>query len=152
MKQIKMNYATPCFSGCCGFCVECCDSSIEPKILDKQNQEGALCKIVGKQRMNEIQDEYTNELRDWCQSRGYRNPSDIGWTKEIMKLNEDKYKLSRKLNKDVCDDPFCKAIYLTMHEHSRKSFYESMPLYFRDKKFEGDHFKLCGPCISKYFY
>ena len=142
-----------CFSSSCGLCDICCKDSIS-KRNDKQQREQRtkdLYKILGPQKLSTLHNEYAGNLKQWCRERGYKGSNDIGWARTTMNLGEDKYILSTR-NKAVCDDPFCKVIYLNMHEHLRKSFYHSIPLYIRNKKFEEDKFKLCGPCITKYIH
>ena len=149
-----MTFITQCFSGECGLCGNCHDSNCS-SISDLNGSDSAmdrakdLSKVLGAKRVDTITMNYNSVMKKWCKQRGYRNPTDIGWTNRTVKMNHVygtyEYKLIQTKHASVCDDSLCKAMYVNSSVWLHKSYYTSIPVYAlkgKDDKF------LCGPCLS----
>lgn len=149
-----MTFTSPCFSGECGSCVNCYDSNCSSLLTDTGSQATDrakdLCKVLGKKRTDDITMNYNSILKKWCKQTGYRNPTDIGWTKKTVKMHQlfesnetNEYNLIQRKHTSVCDDTLCRAMYVNSSIWLHGSFYTSLPIYAgKEGKF------LCGPCIS----
>jgi len=143
-----MVYLVPCFSGDCGFCINCCSN-----YCDKDNVSNVevlrrsedLSKFLGKKRVDRITMDYNKSLKVWCSERGYRNPRDTGSTKKtiLVKNGEVKFDLVKEKHKLVCDDSLCRVMYVNCSERLHSTFYPSLPIYTNGK------LNFCGPCFTR---
>ena len=78
-------FASPCFSGECGLCPECCGSDYIHDMPNEISRAKDMNLLYGRKRVDEISTDYSKRLNQWCSERGYRNPSDSGWTKKTVK-------------------------------------------------------------------
>jgi len=147
-----MKFAAPCFSGGCGLCAECDnhdDISDKPEHLRRADD---LSKLIGSKLINKITDDYNSNLKKWCNKYDYRCSEDIGWAPTIIskykKINNEpvRLKLIQETHSSICDDPWCKVMFVNSSERLHTSFYPSIPIYTRvlDGKL-----KLCGPCLAR---
>jgi hypothetical protein len=153
---MKFMNTSPCFSGKCGFCANCCnnyENSCEVKKSEKsENIRRAedLTKFMGKERIEKYSMKYNKEIKEWCKKNEYLNPKDRGWVKNNIKINqrngsETNYTLCNNYHNIICDDSICKVIYLNTPEWFHSSFYSKLPIYERNDKL----FNLCGICITR---
>ena len=94
-------YSAPCFSGDCGFCAACCDSEDDSSESEVIRRAEDLSKFFGPKKIDKITMNYNSKLKKWCKERGFRNPTDIGWTKETIKVtkkNGEEYILDFKID------------------------------------------------------
>ena len=85
---MKFMYSAPCFSGDCGFCAACCDSEDDSSESEVIRRAEDLSKFFGPKKIDKITMNYNSKLKKWCKERGFRNPTDIGWTKETIKVTK----------------------------------------------------------------
>jgi len=143
-----MVYSAPCFSGDCGFCINCCSNYCGK---DNVSKSGAwrttedLTKFLGKNRVDRITMDYNKILKGWCSERGFRNPHDTGSSKEtiLVKNGEVKYDLVKEKHKLVCDDSLCRVMYVNCSERLHSTFYPSLPIYTNGR------LNFCGPCFTR---
>ena len=148
-------YATPCFSGTCGFCPNCCKSEYIHKEKNEVSRAKDMKLFYGRKKIDEISDNYNKRLNGWCKNRGYKNPNNIGWTKEILKkfrpgsFEPIHLNLIRDSHKDkICCDPHCQLLYEDANEWLKDKNYSIMPLYsWKDgEMIQGKY--ICGPCLD----
>jgi hypothetical protein len=148
-----MKFTGTCFSGECGFCVECsqrCFNKLEdPYTPEPLRRAEDLSKFLGKKRVDDIMMDYNVKLKSWCKENSYRNPEEPGRTKRILRLDRRGkdpvvFKLLMKSHGSVCDDPRCKVAYVSSSEWIHASTYPNLPIY----DCESRGIQLCGPCIS----
>jgi len=153
-----MTFTAPCFSGRCGFCVQCCSSgsnsissysehkSSEPEVLQRAED---LKKFMFS-RLDKDRDHYNKTLNKFVKSVAYRSPTDIGFIKKIVfydnKPDYDKYRLIQKVHKEVCDDQLCKVFFVSAHDSKKTTFYPILPIY---KRVIDNNHKLCALCINR---
>ena len=150
-----MVYTSPCFSGECGFCSHCWGKNEESSGEESSDLERArdLSKFFGPKKIDRITMNYNSELKKWCQKRGYRNPTDSGWTKETIKVENKngevvKYRLLQECHSAVCDDSHCKMMFVNANDFTHTAFYTDLPVYERvDTNKNKIHF--CGPCMTR---
>lgn len=149
-----IRYATPCFSSECGLCPNCCKSDY----VHKENNEVSRAKdmklFYGRNKIDDISNDFGKRLNKWCKERGYKNPKEIGWTKKTIKkfkpgsLDPIRLNLIRENHENVCLDPHCQLLYEDANDWIKKKSYSIMPLYsWKD----GDKCKdkyICGPCLD----
>ena len=147
-----MVYLVPCFSGECGFCINCCANccanSCEKDNVSKVEvlrRAGDLSKFLGKNRIDKITMDYNKELKRWCSERGFRNPNNTGSSKEtiLVKNGEVVFNLVKEKHKFVCEDSLCKVMYVNCSERLHSTFYPSLPIYTNGK------LNFCGPCFTR---
>jgi len=143
-----MVYLVPCFSGECGFCINCCANYCEKDNVSKVEVSGRakdLSKFLGKNRVDRITMDYNKDLKRWCSERGFRNPTNTGSSKEaiLVKNGEAVFNLVKEKHKFVCDGPLCKVMYVNCSERLHSTFYPSLPIYTNGKLI------FCGPCFTR---
>ena len=158
----KNVYPPSCFSGNCGFC-ENCDKL--PKIIADKPKELELkerCKVLSKflkSDINQLSENYRNSINqiNYREKMGiYNRASEYfrGILPDEIQVNEcshikDNYNKYIKLNRPhtkICDEPYCKAIYMSTPEYFQKSWYPNVPIYERATDTQ---LYLCHNCISK---
>ena len=137
--------AAPCFSGECGLCANCCNVKDSSKLGEREQRYKDMSKIMGKNLIEEYREVYNNRLNNWCKNKGYTDPFLYGYAKEKIKVNDETYTLCKKVHSDVCDDPYCRALYTTTDEYTQKNRYSKYPIYTSDIR----NIKLCGVCIDR---
>ena len=147
-------YTTQCFSGGCGFCSQCCGSA--SIILDPTEESGAsdMKLLYGRKILDEISNDYNIRLNRWCAARGYKNPTDSGWTEETLNkyragsIEPIKFHLVRESHEgQICCNLLCRVLYEDANEWLRKKNYSIMPLYsWKDEKCDKKY--ICGPCMD----
>ena len=101
--------------------------------------------IMGKNLIEEYRDVYNKRLNTWCKNKGYTDPFLHGYAKERVKVGGETYTLCKKVHSEVCDDPYCRALYLTTDEYTQKNRYSKYPIYTSDTR----NINLCGVCIDR---
>tara|TARA_Y100000389_G_scaffold191564_1_gene217919 strand:- start:103 stop:621 length:519 start_codon:yes stop_codon:yes gene_type:complete len=137
--------ATPCFSGECGLCANCCKTRDSSKLGERERRYKDMSKIMGKTLIEEYREVYNKRLNSWCKNKGYTDPFLYGYAKEKIKMNDETYSLCNKIHSDVCDDPYCRTLYNTTDEYTQKTRYSKYPIYNSDIR----NIKLCGVCIDR---
>jgi len=143
----KFTSATPCFSGECGLCVNCCGGGSNDH-NDRRAKE--LYLMLGKDPTEEYRKYYNIKLNTWCKNRGYRDSYDRGWAHDSIKINQSgityEYSIPSDKHNLVCDDNYCKMLYHSSTEWDKKKKYPNYPIYRNDEK----NLSLCAICINKY--
>ena len=147
-------YTSPCFSGECGLCNVCCDTDynhISPEVSRARDTK----LFYGRNRMDEISNEYNKNLNLWCKERGYRNPQDRGWVKSSAKrFRKGSFEpivfhlLTESHPTKICSDPRCRLISEEANEWNRDKTYSIIPLYsWKDNVRACDKY-ICGVCFD----
>ena len=137
--------AAPCFSSECGLCANCCRNHDSSKLGERERRYKDMSKIMGKNLIEEYREVYNKRINTWTKSKGYTDPFLYGYAKEKIKLGEETYSLCNKVHSDVCDDPYCRALYNSTDEYTQKTRYSKYPIYTSDTR----DIKLCGVCIDR---
>tara|TARA_B110000046_G_scaffold123855_1_gene130365 strand:+ start:231 stop:749 length:519 start_codon:yes stop_codon:yes gene_type:complete len=137
--------AAPCFSGACGMCANCCRTPDSSKLQERERRYQDMSKIMGKNPIEEYREVYNKRLNEWAKSKDYTDPYLYGYAKEKIKVKDETYSLCMKIHSDVCDDSYCKALYMTTDEYTQKTKYSKYPIYKSDTR----DIKLCGICIDR---
>jgi len=140
--------ATPCFSHECGLCVSCCGGD-KSSLSHSERRAKDLSIMMGKKNVEEYRKFYNNRLNTWCKNRGYRDPSDYGWSQEKVKKirtydTNDIFILSTERHNKVCDDPYCKMLYHSGTEWDQKKKFPNYPIYTYH------NLSLCPICLDRY--
>ena len=137
--------AAPCFSGECGMCANCCNVKDSSKLGERERRYKDMTKIMGKNLIEEYREVYNKRINTWAKSKGYTDPFLYGYAKEKIKMNDETYSLCKKVHSDVCDDPYCRALYNSTDEYTQKTRYSKYPIYTSDIR----DIKLCGVCMDR---
>ena len=137
--------AAPCFSGECGLCANCCKTQYSSKHSERDQRYKDMAKILGKPLIEEYREVYNKRLNSWCKNKGYTDPFLYGYANENIKVNDETYTLCKKVHSDVCDDSYCRALYVSTDEYTQKTKYSKYPIYKSDTR----DIKLCGVCIDR---
>ena len=148
-------FASPCFSGECGLCPECCGSDYIHDIPNEISRAKDMNLLYGRKRVDEISTDYSKRLSQWCSERGYRNPSDSGWTKKTVKkckpgsLDPMRFELLTTSHPDkICSDTHCTLLYEDSNEWLRNKSFPITPLYsWRDGERTPIKY-ICGVCLD----
>lgn len=147
-------YATPCFSGECGFCPNCCKSDYIHKEKNEVTRSKDMKLLYGRKKVDEISNDYTKRLNNWCKQRGYKNPNDIGWTKQTVKkfrpgsFDPICFSLIRSSHKYICSDPHCQLLHEDANDWLKNKSYPIMPIYsWKDGEKSIEKY-ICGPCLD----
>ena len=150
---MKFMYSAPCFSGDCGFCASCCDAEDDSSESEVIRRAEDLSKFFGPKKIDKITMNYNSKLKKWCKERGFRNPTDIGWTKETIKITKKngetvKYRLLQECHAAVCNDPHCEVMFVNASDFAHTAFYTGLPMYEREDT-NKDKIHFCGPCMTR---
>lgn len=137
--------AAPCFSGECGLCANCCRTQDSSKIEERERRYKDMAKILGKPLIEEYREVYNKRLNSWCKNKNYTDPFLYGYAKEKIKVNDETYTLCKNVHSNVCDDSYCRALYVSTDEYTQKTKYNKYPIYTSDTR----DIKLCGVCIDR---
>ena len=141
---------SPCFSGDCGLCNNCCGNyqagHTITEELNKTQRATDHIKFT-KSDLEKLTQEYWRGLRKIYLDTEYSSPSQPGGLPRIYHTDNyphssDIYRLHMKCHEKVCHMPLCQMMYQDTHEHQR-SVYNILPVYV------GEHCTLCAPCIRK---
>ena len=148
-------YASPCFSGACGFCPNCCKSDHIHKEKNEITRAKDMKLFYGRKKVDDITNDYNKRLNKWCKERGYRNPNDIGWTKLVLtkyirsSIIPIRFHLLRESHEDkICCDPHCQLLHEDANEWLRKKSYSITPLYSWNYEEKVEEKYICGPCLD----
>ena len=162
-----MSFMADCFSGECGLCFNCvnttemvfnrksfCKEKLIPEDLQRAKD---LSKIIGKNYREEIKERKTKDLLKWCKKYGYKDPFCYGYAPEKITDLKYKFKIVEEKHNLLCDNIYCKMVYEISSDWEKKTRYPIMPMY----KPEGLNLcgpnlcgpnlcgpNLCGPCIK----
>jgi len=137
----KFTSASPCFSGQCGLCINCCGGIDRGSNDHSDRRAKQLSLMMGKSQVEEYRNHYNKKLNSWCKNRGYRDPFDRGWAQN--KIN--KFTLAKDKHNLVCNDLYCKMLYHSANEWDQKKKYPNYPVYTNTEK----DLSLCVLCIEK---
>lgn len=148
-----MKFASNCFSGECGLCRNCCQNTQvginTPLDVDPLQKGADLSLFMGRKYVQEITDIYNKNLIRWSKKYGYKDPFCNGCAPQTISLEgtygSESFAIIDHRHSEVCDNPYCKMIYVsaTSWEHSSK--YQILPIYVS----KSDRaLKLCGPCMT----
>jgi len=145
----KFSSATPCFSGQCGLCVNCCGGidRVSNDHNDRRAKELAI--MMGKLQVEEFRNFYNTKLNSWSKNKGYRDPFDKGWAHDSIKKNHmemvHKYTIPTDKHNLICDNLYCKMLYHSANEWDQKKKFPNYPIYKNHEK----NLSLCSICIDK---
>ena len=152
-----MSFATDCFSGDCGLCFNCgntsemsfnrksfCKEKIIPENLRRAKD---LSKLMGKNYTEEVKERYNKDLLSWCKKYGYKDSFCYGYAPEKI-INNDwgkvkTFTIVEQKHTLLCDNIYCKMVYEISSDWEQKTRYPIMPMY------KSENLNLCGPCILK---
>ena len=146
--------SSPCFSGECGLCVNCCGNYQSSPVVteetdetDKKQRTYDQIKFT-KNDLEKITQDYWKGLRTIYQGIGYSSPEEPGGLPRNYNVDNyphgsDIYRLHRKTHDKVCHMPLCQMMYHDTHEYQRTVF-KVLPVYV------GTHCTLCAPCVRKF--
>ena len=137
--------SAPCFSGECGLCANCCRTQDSSKLGEREQRYKDMSKIMGKTLVEEYREVYNKRLNSWCKNKNYTDPFLYGYAKEKIKVNDETYTLCKNVHSNVCDDSYCRALYVSTDEYTQKTKYSKYPIYTSDTR----DIKLCGVCIDR---
>ena len=137
--------AAPCFSGECGLCANCCRTQDSSKLGEREQRYKDMAKILGKPLIEEYREVYNKRLNSWCKNKGYTDPFLYGYARERVKVVTETYTLCKNVHSNVCDDSYCRALYVSTDEYTQKTKYSKYPIYTSDTR----DIKLCGVCIDR---
>ncbi len=142
-------FASPCFSGECGLCLNC-SGNYETTMSHKKSKSFMkredLSKIYGKQNLEEYEKEYMQEMKELCKKRNYKNPEVRGTMPLKIIFQENKYNFVPEYHDLVCDEPICQARYENSVDHIRNTHFNCIPMYQREK----NKTNLCAICMNKF--
>ena len=142
-------FASPCFSGDCGLCLNC-SGNYETTMSHKKSKSFMkredLSKIYGKQNLEECEKEYMQEMKELCKKRNYKNPELRGTMPLKIMFQDNKYTFVSEYHDLVCHEPMCQARYENSVDHIRKSHFNCIPIYQRDK----NKANLCAICMNRF--
>ena len=145
----KFTSATPCFSGECGLCMNCCGGTDHYLTSHNDRRAKELYLMLGKDSTEEYRKYYNTKLNTWCKNRGYRDPYDRGWAHNTIKVNYSgtiyNFSLSEDKHNRVCGNHYCKMLYHSANEWDQKKKFPNYPIYRNDDK----NLSLCSICIDK---
>ena len=151
-----MVYSAPCFSGTCGFCVNCCsnysDSDLQTRLsgssgIGDLRRYSDISKFLGKSRVERITLDYNQSLNRWCRERGFRCPTETGSTKEhIVGTNNLRFDLVKKNHGLSCIDSHCRVMYVSSPERLHSTLYPTFPIYTNNER---SGLAFCGPCLTR---
>ena len=144
----KFTSATPCFSGECGLCIDCCGGTDHYLTSHNDRRAKELYLMLGKNPTEEYRKYYNTKLNTWCKNKGYRDPYDRGWAHNTIKVNYSgtiyNFSLSEDKHNRVCDNHYCKMLYHSSNEWDKKKKFPNYPIYRNDDK----NLSLCSICID----
>ena len=140
---MKSFSAAPCFSGACGLCNSCSLNNFEStREADEKIQRAEdLCKMID---IDPFKTEYNKKMNEWSKQNDYLSPIDPGEAPLSFKHQGEIYQLKTKFHNSICDDPYCKASYVSSHSYIQSSVYSKLPVYGSEKGIA-----LCGVCITE---
>jgi len=157
-----MANATECFSDTCGLCKNCTDNYInslnKSDIKNELNQRGLeLYKMMGKNYVEEVNNRYNKDLKEWCKKYEYKDPYCYGYAPNIIKTDKTgkvlKFEFIDKKHQYICDNTYCRMMYESKTDWEKQKYYPNIPIYKRIKE-EGDKGgcnQLCCLCINRNF-
>jgi len=151
----KQTSLTPCFSGECGYCNNC--NPIHNPCKEPENYSLSFAKDLSrfykKEDLENLSEKYRVDVNKWCKKYGYLKPTDIGWAREKVNINQSwiesndvLYELIQSVHDGLCNNITCTMTYLQCPEWTRNKFYPVMPMYRSTKD---KNVKLCGICVEK---
>ena len=148
-------YASTCFSGECGLCSQCCETYPDKAFSNSVSRAKDSKLFCGRKGVDDISNDYTKKLKVWCSDRGYRNPIDRGWTKEVVKKYRNNsfdpifFQLITEYHPSkICSDPLCFMIYEDANEWNRGKTYAIVPLYSWKETIKTPEKYVCGVCLD----
>ena len=156
----RSEYPPPCFSNQCGFCEQCnsrakyIKQSYNPQ--DSTKRAVTLSKFM-KSSLNDISETYRNniyKIKNREKESIFNNYKEYiyGIIPETKYINESIlndpsiYTRIKTPHNKVCDNPKCKAVYITTPEYFQKSFYPHVPMYKRETNIPN---YLCCECVRQ---
>ena len=154
-----MANAVDCFSGSCGLCKSCTDNYIQSldklEIKNELNKRGLdLYKMMGKNYVEEVNNRYNKDLKEWCKKYGYKDPFCYGYAPNtIKKDNSLKFKLVENKHNYICENTYCRMMYESKTDWEKQKYYPNIPIYKRIKEKEDKNGcnQLCCLCINRNF-
>ena len=144
----KFTSATPCFSGQCDLCINCCGGIDRGSNNHNDRRAKELAIMMGKSHVEEYREFYNKKLNYWCKNKGYRDPFDRGWVSDSIKKNHmgvvHKYIMPHKKHNLICDNNYCKMLYHSDNEWDQIKKFPNYPIYFNNEK----NISLCSLCID----
>jgi len=140
--------ATPCFSGECGLCVNCCGNyQCSPVISEETSKTQRAQDHVKfeKAHLETMTQNYWKGLREIYKEVGYSSPEEPGGLPRTYRIHHesqliDTYSLHRQNHDMICHMPLCQMMYHNTHEYQR-GVYRVIPIYV------GKHCNLCCSCV-----
>ena len=141
----KFSYCAPCFSGECGFCVNCCGGIDASKENHNDRRAKSLKIIMGKDLVEEYRQIYNKRLNEWCKTRKYKDPYERGYARGMIRICDDKYILPNDKHNNICDNIYCRMLYHSSNEWEQRKRYPNYPIYTNDN----NKLSLCGVCLDR---
>tara|TARA_B100000683_G_scaffold264289_1_gene293654 strand:- start:209 stop:658 length:450 start_codon:yes stop_codon:yes gene_type:complete len=146
----KFSYCAPCFSGECGFCVNCCGGVDRSKESDIDRRSKSLKIMMGKEVVEEYRSVYNNRLNQWCRNRKYKDPYERGFAPNMMNMRGEKYILPNDIHQNICNDMYCRMLYHSDNEWDQKKKYPNYPIYSNKYNIDNsDKLSFCAICIER---
>ena len=146
-----MSFTPDCFSGECGLCFNC-ENTTEMKFNRKSfNKEKKspdekrardLSKMLGKKNVEEYTEFYNKKLFAWCEKYGYKDPFCYGYAPGRITYNNQKFKLVEKKHSLFCEDIYCKMVYENTSQWEQNKRYPIIPIY------KSENNTLCAVCVG----
>ena len=140
--------SSPCFSGECGLCVNCCGNYQCAPVISEETDKTQRARDhikFEKTHLEDMTQGYWKGLRKIYQEVEYGSPEEPGGLPSTYRIHNephstDTYSLHRKTHDMVCHMPLCRMMYQNTHEYQRGD-YNVLPIYV------GKHCNLCAPCV-----
>ena len=147
--------ATPCFSGDCGLCVNCCGNyQCSPVISEETSKTQRAQDHIKfeKPQLEDMTQNYWKGLRTTYRETEYASPEEPGGLPRTYYVQThpfifdididtyDTYSLHRRTHDMICHMPLCQMMYHNTHEYQRGA-YRVLPIYV------GKHCNLCCSCV-----
>jgi len=142
--------ATPCFSGECGLCVNCCGNYQCAPVISEETTKTQRAQdhiTFEKPRLEGMTQDYGTRVRKIYEEAEYSSPEEPGGLPRTCHVKThpfiDTYEthtLHRRDHDMVCHMPRCRMMHENTHEYQR-NVYRVLPIYV------GKHCNLCAPCL-----
>lgn len=149
---MSITQASPCFSGTCGLCLNCCGTIALHKTPPKQSTRAKDLYKFYKGTLDSDYDEYWKKLHYLKKSSYFTTPETDSLLHKEYGISryydgEEYAKTSWKLlpsnQGEVCQMPKCQMFHEHTHEYKREPLYTNIPLYQSNTT-------LCAVCIREY--
>ena len=153
-----MKFTSPCFSGECDLCANCC-GNIQEKPVEGDSHDSIIRTEQFMSFMNdddtaELHNDYWSKLDHLKNREVYKSPSNPGYIpKQIMYLANDcpnssnkVYHLIQETHGAICDELSCQLRYVSVDDAEHMMIYPTIPVYTRT---QDDKHQICAVCANE---